>query len=209
MRLRHTTHVTGGWTTQRCLPLPCCCVFCPVANRVHAVAPWADATEPPGVPRHIRADDVMTTSAILRWDPPANAVGALAPTAFHVVCLEVDAEPGPNGRVTRKATAEAGTGRGPAGGGKGKGAGSNHSCKLPADAREHRFRGLTPGATYVLAVRACNHSGWGRRGAVKVPIPGSCGDMLISGYFLVACWSLGWWFGGLVVVALLLQLVVG
>jgi hypothetical protein len=139
-----------------------------------------DAAEPPGVPRHIRAIDVSTTQAILAWDPPSNAVGALQATGFHVVCIEVE-EVGITGRVVRKDDPQTPGSRGgdPAMAdgasplSKASSRGSNHSCKLPPDAREHRFRALKPGATYVLAVRACNVSGWGKRGAVKVNVPGT------------------------------------
>ncbi len=47
------------------------------------------------------------------------------------------------------------------------------SVKVPADARHYKFRGLTPGGTYVLAVRACGVGGWGKRAALKVVAPGT------------------------------------
>ncbi len=47
------------------------------------------------------------------------------------------------------------------------------SVKVPADARHFKFRGLTPGGTYVLAVRACGVGGWGKRAALKVIAPGT------------------------------------
>jgi hypothetical protein len=38
--------------------------------------------------------------------------------------------------------------------------------------RHFKFRGLTPGATYVVAVRACGVGGWGRRAAMRLTTPG-------------------------------------
>jgi hypothetical protein len=52
--------------------------------------------------------------------------------------------------------------------------GQNWSVKVPPSMRHFKFRGLTPGATYVVAVRACGVGGWGRRAAMRLTTPGAC-----------------------------------
>ena len=79
----------------------------------------------------------------------------------------------------------AGAGKDPGRGGGGGGGGTegqNWSVKIPASMRHFKFRGLTPGATYVVAVRACGVGGWGRRAAMRLTTPGvtnfSCIDCI-------------------------------
>ena len=56
--------------------------------------------------------------------------------------------------------------------GSGGSEGQNWSVKVPPSMRHFKFRGLAPGATYVVAVRACGVGGWGRRAAMRLSTPG-------------------------------------